>query len=140
MENLLVSWRHDLAWCHNVVVIASTWGSNPVRGVLEICDGENLWQWFRLEIRRKRLSWVNHSAKTIHHWRRGGGIFPGGGMRKFSASGGNCFSITTFLRSEFVFEYFALFVIASWMVIFIWIYYCQIYMDLKQKMSKTFFW
>ena len=99
VENLLVSWRHDLAWCHNVVVIATTWGSNPVRGVLEICDGENLWQWFRLEIRRKRLSWVNHSAKTIHHWRRGGGIFPGGGMRKFSASGGNCFSITTFLRS-----------------------------------------
>ena len=47
-------------------------GSNPALGVSEICDGENLWQWSRLEIRRKRLSSVNHSAKTIHHhnpWR-----------------------------------------------------------------------
>ena len=26
-------------------------GSNPARGVLEICDGEDLWQWSRLEIR-----------------------------------------------------------------------------------------
>ena len=26
-------------------------GSNPLRGVLEIRDGEDLWQWFRLEIR-----------------------------------------------------------------------------------------
>ena len=26
-------------------------GSNPARGVSEICDGEDLWQWSRLEIR-----------------------------------------------------------------------------------------
>ena len=26
-------------------------GSNPARGVSEICDGENLWQWSQLEIR-----------------------------------------------------------------------------------------
>ena len=26
-------------------------GLNPARGVSEICDGEDLWQWFRLEIR-----------------------------------------------------------------------------------------
>ena len=42
-------------------------GSNPACGVSEICDGENFWQWSRLEIRCKRLSSVNHSAKTIHH-------------------------------------------------------------------------
>ena len=42
-------------------------GSNPALGVSEICNGENLWQWSRLQIRRKRLSSVNHSAKTIHH-------------------------------------------------------------------------
>ena len=42
-------------------------GSNPACGVSEICDSENLWQWSRLEIRRKHLSSVNHSAKTIHH-------------------------------------------------------------------------
>ena len=28
-------------------------GSNPARGVLEICDGENLWQWSRLELKLK---------------------------------------------------------------------------------------
>ena len=27
--------------------------SNPARGVSEICDGENLWQWPRLEIKQK---------------------------------------------------------------------------------------
>ena len=42
-------------------------GSDPACGVSEICDGENLWQWSRLEIRRKRLSLVNHTTKTIHH-------------------------------------------------------------------------
>ena len=42
-------------------------GSNPARGVSDICDGENLWQWFRLEIRSKRLSSVSHTMKTIHH-------------------------------------------------------------------------
>ena len=42
--------------------------SNPARGVLEIRDGEDLWQWSRLEIRiNKRLSLVNHTTKTIHH-------------------------------------------------------------------------
>ena len=34
-------------------------GSNPVRGVSDIRDGEDLWQWSRLEI-RLRLSSVNH--------------------------------------------------------------------------------
>ena len=41
-------------------------GSNPARGVLEIRDDEDLWQWSRLEI-RLRLSPVNHTTKTIHH-------------------------------------------------------------------------
>ena len=39
-------------------------GSSPARGVSDICDGENLWQWSRLEIRDKRSSLVNYSAKT----------------------------------------------------------------------------
>ena len=42
-------------------------GSNPTHGVSEICDGKNLWQWSWLEIRRKRLLSINHSAKTNHH-------------------------------------------------------------------------
>ena len=41
-------------------------GSNPAHGVSEICDGEDLWQWSRLEI-RLHLSSVNHTTKTIHH-------------------------------------------------------------------------
>ena len=41
-------------------------GSSPARGVSEIRDGEDLWQWSRLEI-RLRLSSVNHTTKTIHH-------------------------------------------------------------------------
>ena len=41
--------------------------SKPAWGVLEICYGANLWQWSRLEIRRKRLSSVNHTTNTIHH-------------------------------------------------------------------------
>ena len=41
--------------------------SNPARGVSKNCECENLWQWPRLKIRRKRLSLVNHSAKTTHH-------------------------------------------------------------------------
>ena len=68
------SWR-----CPGVVVITTTQlhstkselrfytGSNPARRVSEICDGENLWQWSRLEIRRKRLWSVNRSVKTIYH-------------------------------------------------------------------------
>ena len=41
-------------------------GSNPARGVSEIREGEDLWQWSRLEI-RLRLSSVNDTTKTIHH-------------------------------------------------------------------------
>ena len=72
------SWSFWL-WRHGVVVITTAkfhstkpelrfyTGSNPTRGVSEICNGENLWRWSRLEIRRKRLSSVNHTTKTIHH-------------------------------------------------------------------------
>ena len=42
-------------------------GSNPAHRMLEICDGEDLWQWSRLEIRLKCLSPVNHTTKTTHH-------------------------------------------------------------------------
>ena len=50
-------------WCRGVVVITTAQfhstkpelifcaGSNPARGVPEIRDGEDLWQWSRLEIR-----------------------------------------------------------------------------------------
>ena len=41
-------------------------GSNPARGVSEIRDGQDLWQWSRLEI-RLRLSSVNHTMKTIYY-------------------------------------------------------------------------
>ena len=65
-------------WRRGVVVIATAQlhstkpelrfcaGSSPARGVSEIRDGEDLWQWSRLEI-RLRLSSVNHTTKTIHH-------------------------------------------------------------------------
>ena len=42
-------------------------GSNFACGVSEVCDCENVWQWYRPEIRLKRPSQVNHSAKRIHH-------------------------------------------------------------------------
>ena len=42
-------------------------GSNLAHGVSEIRDGEDLWPWFRLEIRLKCLSSVNRTTKTIHH-------------------------------------------------------------------------
>ena len=76
-------------WCQGVVVITTEYsgvvvittaqlhlnklelrfcaGSNPAHRMLEICDGEDLWQWSWLEIRLKRLSPVNHTTKTIHH-------------------------------------------------------------------------
>ena len=52
-----------IMWRHGVVVITTAQlhstkpelkfcaGSNPARGVSEIRDGEDLWQWSRLEIR-----------------------------------------------------------------------------------------
>ena len=70
--------ENESKWRCSVVVIAATQlrstntelglcaGSNPARGESEICDGENLLQWSWLEIRRKRLSSVNHATKTIH--------------------------------------------------------------------------
>ena len=42
-------------------------GSNPARGLLEICDGKDLRQWSLLEINAKGLSSVTHTTKTIHH-------------------------------------------------------------------------
>ena len=32
-------------------------GSNPARGVSQICDGEDIWQWYRLEIRLSASRW-----------------------------------------------------------------------------------
>ena len=45
------STNHELGFCA---------GSNPTRGVSEIRDSEDLWQWFRLKIRS-----VNHRLSTI---------------------------------------------------------------------------
>ena len=42
--------------------------SNPARGVPEICNGANLCQWSRLEMRLTyHLSSVNNSGNIIHH-------------------------------------------------------------------------
>ena len=65
----------SLMWRHGAVVITAAQlpstkselrfcaGSNPACEVSEICDRK----WSRLEIWHKRLSSVNHSAKTVHH-------------------------------------------------------------------------
>ena len=61
----VVKWHHycTTVWRRGVVVTTTAQlhstkpelsfcaGSNPARGVLEIRDGEDLWQWSRLEIR-----------------------------------------------------------------------------------------
>ena len=58
-----LGWIFEFLWHRGVVVITTAQldstkpelnlyaGSNPVRGVSEIRDGEDLWQWSRLEIR-----------------------------------------------------------------------------------------
>ena len=67
MPLLTLHWRIknlvNLSWCRGVVVITTAQlhstkpelrfctGSNPARGVSEIRDGEELWQWSGLEIR-----------------------------------------------------------------------------------------
>ena len=40
-------------------------GSNPARGVLEIRDGEDLWQWSRLEIRLNAFRRSTRSQKQF---------------------------------------------------------------------------
>ena len=42
-------------------------GANPARGMSEIRNGEDLWQWLRLEIRLNAFRRFNHITKTIHH-------------------------------------------------------------------------
>ena len=58
-----------MLWRHGVVVITTAQlhstkpelrfcaGSNPARGVSEIRDGEDLWQWSRLEIKLNAFRW-----------------------------------------------------------------------------------
>ena len=71
----------DNSWCtHRGVAVITTAqlhstkpklrfcaGSKPARCVLEICDGEDLWRWSRLEIRLNVFSSFNHTTKTIHY-------------------------------------------------------------------------
>ena len=40
-------------------------GSNPARGVSEIHDGEDLWQWSRLEIRLNAFRWSTKPQKQL---------------------------------------------------------------------------
>ena len=42
-------------------------GSNPVRGVSEIRDGEDLWQWSRLEIRLNTFRWSTIPQKQFRN-------------------------------------------------------------------------
>ena len=50
-----------------VVVITAT-QFHSTKPELRSCAGSNpIWECSRLEIRRKRLSLINHSSKTIHH-------------------------------------------------------------------------
>ena len=65
----------DQLWRRSIVVITTAQlhstkpelrfcaGSNPARCVSEICDGEDLWQWSRQEI---RLNTFRRSSKRIH--------------------------------------------------------------------------
>ena len=67
-------WR---SWRRGVVVITTLQlhstkpelrfcaGSNPARGGLEICDGEGLWQWYRLEIRINAFRWSTIPQKQF---------------------------------------------------------------------------
>ena len=41
--------------------------SNPVCGMSEICNGEDLWQWSLLEKKAESYSPFNNATKTIHH-------------------------------------------------------------------------
>ena len=64
-------------WCHGVVVIVTVEfhstkseirfcaGSNPAASVLEICDGESLWQWSPLEIRVNAFHKLNIPQKQF---------------------------------------------------------------------------
>ena len=64
-------------WCHGVVVISTAQlhstkpevkfcaGSNPTRGVSEICHGEDLWQCSRLKIRLNAFRWSNLPQKQF---------------------------------------------------------------------------
>ena len=54
----LNSSKPDLRFCE---------GSNPARGVSEIRDGDDLWQWSHLEIRLRFWS-VNYTTETILSW------------------------------------------------------------------------
>ena len=47
-ENLVVMWSTDQLYSTKPELLASL---NPAWGVSKICNGENLWQWSRLEIR-----------------------------------------------------------------------------------------
>ena len=65
------------SWCRGVVVITTArlhstkpeirfcTGSNPAHGVLEIRDGEDLWQWSQLEIRLKDFRWSTIPQKQF---------------------------------------------------------------------------
>ena len=63
--------------CHGLVVITTAQlhltkpglrfraGPNHILSMPDICDRENLWQWFWLKIRHKTFHWSNISQKQI---------------------------------------------------------------------------
>ena len=63
--------------CHWLVVITTAQlhltksglrfraGPNHICSMPEVCDGENLWQWFLLKIRHKNFHWSNIPPKQI---------------------------------------------------------------------------
>ena len=80
----MMSYRRNSAenekWCCGVVVITTAQlhstklefkfcaSSNPARGVWEIRDAEDLWEWSHLEISLNVFRWST-IPKTIHHRR-----------------------------------------------------------------------
>ena len=64
---LMTPWCSGYHYCTTSFIkawISFCAGSNPARGVSDIRNGEDLWQWSRLEI-RLRLSSVNHTEQFI---------------------------------------------------------------------------
>ena len=76
--NLTQMFSHSIsvaAWCNDITTaqigptkpeIRFCAGSNPARGVSEIRDGEDLWQWSRLEIRLNNFRWSTIPQHLSH--------------------------------------------------------------------------
>ena len=75
------TYNHGYKWHRGIVVITTAQlhsnkpelkfcaGSKPARGVPEIRDGEDLWQWSRLEIRLNAFRRSTIPQKQFMEWR-----------------------------------------------------------------------